>query len=273
MRRDPVCRLCTPARRCALLILAAVLAATQPAYARIIRTRPSASSNYSPWAPFTIGSGLELQTDSEETELDLPFLLEYSFSELLKVTIEPSAARIVSRSADVRSAGGLGDLETSMEYEFVRERRYRPALTAEALVKWPTASTSDLGEAGRDYSLGLVMSKDLVYVGLDLNALYTVVGDPALQDVFESSVACEYPLSRSIDLEAELLHAFGAGGVRGEPGTIGGLGGVSDTGTEGTLGIGEYLGKYLKTEQGVVVQSDGTWQVAFAWEWSFGGRD
>ena len=53
--------------------------------------------------------------------------------------------------------GGPGDLETSLEYEFIHERRYRPAVSATSIIRWPTASDPDLGTPGRDYSLGLII--------------------------------------------------------------------------------------------------------------------
>jgi len=38
---------------------------------------------------------------------------------------------------------------------------------------------------------------------------------------------------------------------------------------EATIGLAEYFGPRLKLEQGVVFQTDGTWQAVLAWEWDF----
>ena len=98
-----------------------------------------------------------------------------SFSEQLKLNIEPNFVQIVAKSKDARTVGGLGDLETSVEYEFLRERRYRPALGVQGLIKWPTATDPDLGTPGHGYSLGLIATKDFVYFNADINLLYTFV--------------------------------------------------------------------------------------------------
>jgi hypothetical protein len=42
---------------------------------------------------------------------------------------------------------------------------------------------------------------------------------------------------------------------------------------EATLGVAEHLNEFLKLEEGVIIQKDGSWQVVFAWEWDFGGGD
>jgi len=200
-------------------------------------------------------------------------LLEYNFSQKLKLTIEPNIVYISPKTKDVREVGGVGDLETSVEYEFISERRYRPAVTALASIEWPTATDPDIGDPGRAYSLGLIVSKDLVFVDIDLSALYIFVDDRQNQDSVEISAAGEWHLNHFFDIEGEVVHSFGAGGIQGRPGSISGIG-TGDRGidlTEGTLGIAWHISKRLKIEQGGVLRSDGTWQIVFAWEWSFSG--
>jgi len=62
-------------------------------------------------------------------------------------------------------------------------------------------------------------SKDLVFVDLDLNLLYTFVGDPELENTLEISVAGEVPLNRfvslPVDFIGEVLQTIGTGGVTG----------------------------------------------------------
>ena len=60
-------------RLCLALSLVLV---TQSLPARILKTRSTASSTYSPWSAILIGSGLEFQTNSSESEYDYPLLLE-----------------------------------------------------------------------------------------------------------------------------------------------------------------------------------------------------
>jgi hypothetical protein len=256
---------------------AAVMLITPPVGARILKTRSSPSSDWSPWSTIVVGSGLELQSNSQETEYDFPLLLEYNFSEQLKLSLEPNFVQIVATSRDARTVGGFGDLETSVEYEFLRERRYRPAISAQGLVKWPAATDPDLGTPGHDYSVGLIASKDLVYFDVDLNLLYTLVGDPAQSDNLQIALAVEYHLNRRFDIIAEAVTTIGGGGVRGLNGTFTGLGSATEGAgggneTEGTVGVAWHASKYLKLEQGVTYKSDHSWQFAVAWEWSFSGN-
>lgn len=82
----------------------------------------------------------------------------------MRLTIEPNYVKIHSKVEEdvIPSGSGFGDLDTSVDYEFLRERRFRPALTAEARVRWPTASNSDVGADVTDYGVGLLLSKDFV---------------------------------------------------------------------------------------------------------------
>ncbi len=264
-------------QRWSLLAAVGLLLASHNACARILRTRSSASSTWSPWSAIVIGSGLEFQADSKESESDYPLLLEYNFTERLKLSLEPNFVYIAARTRDARTVGGLGDLETSVEYEFLRERRYRPALSAQGVIKWPTASDPDLGTPGHDYSLGLIASKDFVYFDTDLNILYTFVGDPAQSSNLQVALAAEWHLNHRFDVIAEVVTTIGGGGVRGRPGALTGLGSATESDgtrneTEGTLGLAWHANKYLKFEQGVIYKSDHSWQLAVAWEWSFGGE-
>lgn len=264
-------------RRAVLVGLSVALTLPLSLPARILQTRSSASSDWTPWSPLVIGSGLEFQTDSKQSEYDFPLLLEYNFTEQLQLSLEQNFVYLAANARDARTVGGPGDLETSVEYEFLRERRYRPALSAQGLVKWPTATDSDLGTPGHDYSLGLIASKDFVYFDADLNLLYTFVGDTAVEDTFELGLAIEWHLNRRFDIIGEVVTTFGGGGVRGQPGTLTGLGNLTESAgaknqTQGTLGLAWHASKYLKFEQGVTYTSDDSWQLVVAWEWSFGGN-
>ena len=208
--------------------------------------------------PFTVGSGFEYETDHDQSQYDYPLFLEYNVTERFKLAVEPALVSIESKTKDVRSVSGYGDTETSAEYEFLRELRYRPALTAEGVIKWPTASDPDLGSPGEDYSVGLIMAKDLVFMDVDLNALYTFVGDPKQKDIFELSMAADVPLNYRFSIEAEVVKPFGGDGGNA---------------TEGTLALAWHATKHLKLEVGGKLRTDGTWQFLSAWEYSFAGED
>ncbi len=263
-----------PRFRFPLLFLITVLIGPVSAPARITKSRPSASSAIkapgatpSIWTPFyslVIGSGFEYQRDQDQTEYGFPILIEYNFSEQLKLTIEPKFTRIVGRDAGSRSVSGFGDLETTVDYEFLRERRYRPALSLEGAIRWPTAEDSDLGEPGRDYTFGLVASKDLVLVDIDLNVLYTFIGDHEQEDTVDISLAAEWHVNGYVGVIAEVANVTRLGTLGS-----GSTGGRHET--EATIGLSWQANKFFKFEQGVVFKEGGIWEAVFAWEWNFGG--
>ena len=258
----------------ALMAFTGALALTQPAAARLLRTGPTPLEHWTPLVALTIGSSVEYEHAGDQSQFEFPFFVEYNLTPALKATIGPNVVHIEPKKGNGRSVTGLGDLETALDFEFVHERRYRPALTAEGVVRWPAATNSDLGEAGRDYSIGLIASKDLVFVDLDLRLLYTFLADRQSPDVFEISFAAQWHLNYRFDVEAEVVHSFG-GGTGSASLLSSGSGGIirradADL-TEGTLGLAWHVSKRLKLEQGAVFSSDGTWRLVLAWEFSFGG--
>ena len=263
----------------AALIAVSLIAVSAPASARILKTKRPGQPGQG--LALTIGSGFEYETDPEESEFGYPFLIEYELTKTLKLSAEPSYVQIRSKPGQRgTSVSGSGDFETTVEYEFIGERRHRPALTAEGIVKWPTAAYDAIGTHEMDYSIGLIVSKELVGFDLDFNALYTFVGSPPdvpLENSTEVGLASEWHVRPSFDLLAEVVTSTG-GGVRGRSGSLGSLGGranaigISESLTEGTLGFALHLNDFLKLEQGVIAKSDGSFQAVFAWEWDFSGR-
>jgi len=266
-----------PIWRSGILVVATTLIVTQSAFARITRTKATPVESWNPLLPLVIGSGFEIQTNKDETEYNFPMLIEYNFTEELKLSIEPNYVLKVPRDPAEPTIDGWGDLETSVEWEFIRERRWRPALTAELLVKWPTHSNQDTGDPGTDYSIGLIASKDWVYFDLDLSAIYTFVGDKNSKDTLEIDVATEYHLTHYMDLVAEIATTVGTGSIHGRPGLggigTGPLGGGKNHDIEGTVGLSWKVNKHFKLEEGVVYNTDGTWQIVFAWEYNFAGEN
>jgi len=260
-------------RRLLLFFFAISWIPSLPAAARILRTGPTPLEQWNPLVALTIGSSVEYERSSDQSQLEFPFFVEYNFIPELKLTIEPSVVHIEPHERGESSATGLGDLETELDYEFVRERRYRPALTAVTITRWPAATPSSLGDPGHDYSIGLVASKDLVVVDLDLRLLYTFVGDPHSDNLLEASLAAEWHLNYRFDLEAEVVHTFG-GATSGARRGIGSGGLIRETPadvTEGTVGLAWHISKRFKLEEGAVFSSDGSWRAVLAWEFSFGG--
>lgn len=269
MKTNPPIRI-----RCFVLIVALLSATALPASARITRSRSTTSSAtaapggrpslLAPFSSLVFGSGIEYQRDREKTEVGFPILIEYLFTERLKLTVEPKFTRIIGRTPEVRSVGGFADLETTVDYEFLTERRYRPSLAIEGKIKWPTAEDPDLGDPGRDYTLGLIASKDLVFVNIDFNALYTFTGDREQDDTVEVTLATEWKVNSYLGLIVEVANGRRMGGMRDRS-----VGDVNET--EATVGLSWKVNKFLQLEQGVVFKEHGVWEAVFAWEWSFGG--
>jgi hypothetical protein len=259
-----------------LLVLVCSLVAATPAAAKILKTRVQRPSGHR--LPLNVGSGFEYETDTEESEYGFPFLAEYGFTKQLKLSLEPSYVLIRKKAG--ASVSGMGDFETTLACEFPTERRYRPGVALEGVIKWPAARRGDLGTGETDYSIGAVVSKEFVPFDLDLSGVYTFIGSPPgvhLKDTFEGSLAVEWHLGESMDLEGEFVTSLGAGGhFRGSPGSLGGFANIGgpeqgQTESEGTLGLAEKLNDFLKLEQGVVLKSGGSFQFVFAWEWDFSG--
>lgn len=227
--------------------------------ARITQTIPPPSETFDPLLQLTLGGSVEYETDRTKSQYNFPLLIEYNFSEYLKLTLQPSVGYIQGRQPGVRTIGGLGDLETSVEYEFLRERRYRPALTAQGLIRWHTSSDPDLGRPGPDIGIGLIASKNLVFADVDLTLLFTRSGDREQGDTLELVLATEVPLGRRFYAIAEVVETFE-------------LSGKNRNHIEGTLGLGWHLTERLKLETGVLLRDDGTWQAQLSWEWSFSGK-
>jgi len=257
-----------------LLATAILITAAAPAEAKILKTkRPG---EYKELA-LTVGSGFEYETDGEESEYGFPFLVEYGFTKVLKLSVEPSY--VLVRKKNGGRITGPGDLETTLTCEFPTERRYRPGLALEGVVKWPTARRGDLGTGETDYSLGAILSKEFVGFDLDLNAIYTFVGSPPgvqLKNTFEASLAGEWHLRPMLSIEAEAVTAAGAGGrFRGTPGGLSGFANIGgpeqgQSESEFTLGLAEFLSERFKFEEGMILKSGGSWQAVVGWEYDFG---
>lgn len=173
----------------------------------------------------------------------------------------------------------MKDLETTLTLELPTERRWRPGLAFEGLVKWPTAPRGDLGTGRADYVLGAIVSKEFVGFDLEFNASYTFIGDPPgvpLANVFETSLATEVHARPRLDLLGEVVSASGAGGRRGTASALGGFANIGgpeqgQSEAEATLGLAEILNESLKLEQGVVYKPGNSFQLVLGWEWDFSG--
>jgi hypothetical protein len=186
-----------------LLFAACIAALATPASAQstVFRTRRSASSSWNPILPLTFGVGLDFEKGDEQKELAVPWLLEYNFTEHVRVTVESGIKFLDSMDPEIGKTEGLDDTETGVDYEFLRERRYTPSLTLVGLVRWPTATDGDLGDPGTDVSAGLTAAKDLVHFDLESNLLFTYTTDGDSSNLIEFAVAATFPLRYNWELQ------------------------------------------------------------------------
>ena len=252
-----------PPVRCGILLALLALGGARSGFAQstIYTTRKPASSTWNPVLPLTVGSAFEFETNDEKTEWGFPILVQYNFTETLQLSLEPEFRHIKGKTEDVRTVGGFGDLETSLDWEFLRERRWTPSVGLEGTVRWPTASDPELGDRRHDYAVGLVISKDVLFFDLDSNIIYTFSGDPEEQSKLEVSIAGEYPLTKRVDLAAEYVQIIETGP------------GHNDRTGEITFGFAWHVTHFLTIEYGTQVNTDGTWQELLGWQYSFGGND
>jgi|SRR5215468_100864 len=242
-----------------------LMVANRPASAQILtRTTLRPSENWNPILPLTLGAGFEFETNSGEKQYFAPLLAEYNFTPTTKLAIEPTFGYV--NDQDVQ-AGGFGDLDTSLEWEFLRERRFRPALTAIGGIKFPTAVPSDVGTPGFDFNVGLIASKDFVFTEVDLSAIYIFSGDKDQQDALEITLAGEIPLTHRLAIEFEGVGSLGRDILSGQsrPGGAG-------VDYEGTIGLGWQVTRFIKLEGGATLKDDMTQQYTFGLIYSFAGE-
>ena len=254
-----------------LCLASALLLALAPLTgdAKIVRTKSKNRLS----REITVSNRIEHETG----ETVVPFLFEWSPTDKLALSLEPSYASITLDNG--AKVSGMQDLDAGMVYEIARETRRRPSVALEFDVKLPTASNPELGTKKTDFSLGVVLGKEYVHHDLEASAVYTFVGSPPgvkQQNVFELSVSGEWHVSPRIDLVGELVGSSG-GSLGGNSRTGFGLGGIqsaltvgSGTEIEATLGIAEHFGKHFKLEQGITGKSDGTIILVVGWEYDVG---
>ncbi len=227
------------------------------AQSSVFRTRRSASSVA---LPLVVGGGFEFETDSDQTQYDLPFFAQYSFTETFQLSVETALSHIDAKSQAASTLTGIDDLEATLEYELIRERRFAPSFTVLGGARWPTSTDPDLGSSGTDLAIGLIATKEINNFEFDFNAIYTSSGDSGQQDILELPFALEYTLTHKLSLAAEIAPTLDMGG-----------GGESQSETELTLGGIWHSSEFWTFESGLVLRDDSTWQLVFGWEYSFAG--
>jgi hypothetical protein len=140
-------------------------------------------------------------------ELAAPIGFEYGITNRVSILVEPVFYTSI-RPKVGRPATGLGDLEATLSYLVVQERKRLPALEVAGEIKPPTARNAIIGTGKTDFSGYLFASKRHGKSDMHANIGYTFVGKPSgtqLDNVINVAFAEEYFLNPKIDLVAEFL--------------------------------------------------------------------
>ena len=160
-----------------------------------------------PAARQTVVEGtLEFQTSSEGKELAVPMAFEYGLSPRLALMVEPVLYTNIRPKHDHR-ATGLGDLEATLEYLLLDEKKVSPAVAFAAEVKFPVARNKLIGTGKTDYTGHIILSKSLGYFETHANIGYSIIGKPSgvsLNNIFVFGLAEEYHPNIRVEIVGEI---------------------------------------------------------------------
>lgn len=218
---------------------------THHLYAQVLETEES-----KPLLPgqFEIGTGLEYQTSVEGTETALPLAIEYGLSKRFTLLIEPVAFTNIQPKVG-EGAKGIGELELTLFYQIMTEKKWLPATSISAEVKIPTAKDSLIGTGKIDYTPFLLMSKNIGKFFASMNLSYTFLVKPEgveVRNLFNYAIGTIFRASAKSILFGEMYG--NAAGVEGPDNASSEISG-------GELvvagGYGYYLNKELRLSFGV----------------------
>ncbi|NVO02828.1 MAG: transporter [Bacteroidetes bacterium] len=227
---------------------------------------------------FEIGTGLEYQVSKEGSESALPLAIEYGLTKKFTLLVEPVGFTSI-RPKIGSSAKGIGDLEVTLFYQFVSEKKVMPSISLSAEIKIPTAQNMLIGTGKTDYTPFLIVSKTTGKFFTSLNLSYTFLGKPAgvvANNLFNYGLGTIFTVSPKSILYAEIYgntSAVGDGetpeGVNTNPSVNTELSGGE---TVGAIGYGYYLKKELLLSFGVNYDNNNAFLFRPGIEWKFGGK-
>ncbi len=229
---------------------------------------------------FEIGTGLEFQTSKEGTETAFPLAIEYGLSKKITLLVEPVGFTSIRPKTGLH-AKGIGDLEITLFYQIVSEKKNFPAISISAEVKIPTAKNNLIGTGKTDYTPFLIMSKTTGKFFTSLNLSYTFLGKPAgiiASDLFNYALGTIFTASSKSILFAELYGNTSAVGAADSPeGTIVADSHVATQEISGgeavvAIGYGYHLKKELLLSLGVSYDNNRAILFRPGIEWKFGGK-
>lgn len=227
---------------------------------------------------FEIGTGVEFQTSNEGTETALPLAIEFGLTRRLTFLVEPVGFTNISPKTGPH-AKGFGDLEMTLFYQIVKEKRILPAISISGEVKIPTAKNKLIGTGKADYTPYLIMSKTTGKFFTSANLSYTFTGKPEGVDasnLFNYALGTIFSVSTKSIVYAEVYgntSAFGTETPEGTtPTTNVNTTEISGGETVGALGLGYYPNCRLLLSLGVSYDNNNAVLFRPGLQWKFGGK-
>ena len=227
---------------------------------------------------FEIGTGLEFQTAKEGRETALPFAIEYGITKKFTLLIEPVAFTNIHPKVGRRTTG-IGDLELTLFYQLVSEKKYLPSISVSGEIKIPTSRDTLIGTGKTDFTTYLIGSKNLGKFFTSVNLSYTFVGKPAnviASNLFNYALGTIYSVSSKSILFAEVYgntSAFGKEVPEGITTIVSGKSQELSGGeTVGAIGYGYHLKKNLLISLGISYDNNKATLFRPGIEWKFGGN-
>lgn len=229
---------------------------------------------------FEIGTGLEFQTSKEGIETALPLAIEYGLSKKFTLLVEPVGFTNI-RPKMGPHAKGIGDLEVTLFYQIVSEKKVLPSISISGEVKIPTAKNTLIGTGKTDYTPFLIMSKTTGKFFTSVNLSYTFLGKPPGVDannLFNYAIGTIFTASTKSILFAEVYGNTSAVGLAETPeatvlvNTNVNTQEISGGETVGAFGFGYYLKKELLISLGVSYDNNNAILFRPGIELKFGGK-
>jgi hypothetical protein len=167
---------------------------------------------------FEIGTAFEFQTSPNGEEYALPMAIEFGVFHHLEALIEPVPFTSI-QPPDTKSATGVGDLETTLTYLSVDEKKFLPAVAFAGEVKFPTAGNRQIGSGEYDYRVYAVASKRLADVDVHFNLGYNIISAPpgtSTKNPIDVEAGAEWFVHPKFDLFAEVNYVGSSSSTGGE---------------------------------------------------------
>lgn len=227
-----------------------------------------------------IGAGLEFQTSKEGYETALPISAEFGLAKKLTLLVEPVPYTNIHPKTG-RKATGLGDLELTLFYQVVKEKRILPSISISAEVKLPTAKNTLIGTGKTDFTPYIIASKTTGKFFTSANLSYTFLGKPpgvSAGNLFNYALGTIFTLSPKSILFGEIYgntSAFGGvdipeDSVVNNPSVN--TSEISGGETVGSFGYGFYLKPALLLSLGISYDNNQAVLFRPGIEWKLGGR-